>query len=76
MQYLQQVRLDNAKELLRNSNLGIAEIAFSTGYGDSSQFAVQFRKHMKSSPSAYRELVRKKLFQVNREGGAEDSVPD
>jgi len=31
---------------------------------------------MKSSPSAYRELVRKKLFQVNREGGAEDSVPD
>ena len=66
MQYLQQIRLDNAKELLRSSNLPIAEIAFSTGYGDSSQFAAQFRKHMSVSPSAYRDLVRKKLFQVNK----------
>ncbi len=71
MQYLQQVRLDNAKELLRNSNLGIAEIAFNTGYGDSSQFAAQFRKQMALSPTAYRDMVRRKLFQVNRQGEPE-----
>lgn len=65
MQYLQQIRLDNAKELLRNSNLAIAEVAFSTGYTDSSHFAAQFRKSMSLSPSAYRDMVRKKLFQVN-----------
>jgi AraC-like DNA-binding protein len=46
--------------------LPIAEIAFSTGYGDSSQFAALFRKSMTVSPSAYRDLVRKKLFQVNK----------
>lgn len=65
MQYLQQVRLDNAKELLRNSNLAVAEVAFSTGYTDSSHFAAQFRKSMSLSPSAYRDMVRKKMFQVN-----------
>ncbi|HTQ99945.1 MAG TPA: helix-turn-helix domain-containing protein [Candidatus Acidoferrum sp.] len=65
LQYLLQVRLDNAKELLKSSNLPIAEIADHCGYGDGNQFAAQFRKSMSVSPSAYRELVRKKLFQVN-----------
>ncbi len=72
MQYLQQIRMDNAKELLRNSNLAIAEIAFNTGYVDSSHFAAQFRKSMSVSPSAYRDLVRKKLFQVNHELGEKE----
>ena len=66
LQYLLQVRIDNAKELLKSSNLSIAEIAFNTGYGDASRFAAQFRKGMSLSPSAYRLLVRKKLFQVNQ----------
>ena len=74
MQYLQQIRMDTAKELLRNSNLAVAEIAFNTGYVDSSHFAAQFRKSMSVSPSAYRDMVRKKLFQVNRE--ASDSAPE
>lgn len=74
MQYLQQIRMDTAKELLRNSNLAVAEIAFNTGYVDSSHFAAQFRKSMSVSPSAYRDMVRKKLFQVNREAG--DSAPE
>ena len=65
MQYLQQIRIDNARELLRTSNLGIAEVAFSTGFSDSSYFAAQFRKAVSLSPSAYRNLVRHKLFKVN-----------
>jgi transcriptional regulator GlxA family with amidase domain len=66
MQYLQQVRLDNAKELLRTSNLSVAEVAFNSGYPDSSYFSAQFRKHISLSPRAYRDLVRKKLFEVNQ----------
>jgi transcriptional regulator GlxA family with amidase domain len=67
MQYLQQVRLDNAKELLRASNLSIAEVAFNSGYTDCSYFSAQFRKAISLSPKAYRDLVRRKLFTVNQE---------
>jgi transcriptional regulator GlxA family with amidase domain len=64
MQYLQQVRIDNAKELLRSTNLGISEIAFSCGFGDCSYFSALFRKSISITPSAYRNLVRKKLFRI------------
>lgn len=65
MQYLQQIRLDNAKELLRASNLSIAEVAFNTGFPDSSYFSAQFKKAISMTPKAYRDLVRRKLFKVN-----------
>lgn len=64
MQYLQQLRLDHAKELLRTSNLSVSEVAFSSGYADASYFTAQFRKAISLSPRAYRNLVRKKLFEV------------
>ncbi|MDR2212737.1 MAG: helix-turn-helix domain-containing protein [Pseudomonadales bacterium] len=66
LQYLQQVRLDNARELLRSSNLSIAEIAFHAGYPDASYFSAAFRKAMKMTPTAYRDLVRHKLFQLEK----------
>jgi transcriptional regulator GlxA family with amidase domain len=65
LQYLQQIRLDNAKELLRASNLSIAEVAFNSGYSDCSYFSAQFRKAISLTPKAYRDLVRRKLFTVN-----------
>lgn len=64
MQFLQQLRLDHAKELLRTSNLTVAEVAFSSGYSDASYFTAQFRKAISLSPRAYRDLVRRKLFEV------------
>ena len=65
MQYLQQVRLENAQELLKTSNLGIAEVAYSVGYPDNSYFSALFKKAISLSPKEYRKLVRKKMFQVN-----------
>lgn len=65
MQYLQQVRIDNAKELLKTTNLSIAEVAFSVGYPDSSYFSALFKKLISLSPKEYRRLVRKKRFQVD-----------
>lgn len=65
MQYLQQVRIDNAKELLKATNLSIAEVAFSVGYPDSSYFSALFRRLMSLSPKEYRHLVRKKMFRVD-----------
>lgn len=64
LQYLQQLRIDNAKELLKASNLSIAEVAFRVGYPDSSYFSALFKKSISLSPKDYRRLVRKKLFTV------------
>ncbi len=76
MQYLQQIRLDNAKELLRSTNLTVAEVAFACGYADNSYFSAQFRRSISLSPRAYRDLVRRKLFQVNRQDGSAADVPE
>lgn len=65
MQYLQQVRIENAQELLKTSNLSIAEVAYSVGYPDNSYFSALFRKAISLSPKQYRNLVRKKMFKVN-----------
>ncbi len=65
MQYLQQIRMENACELLKTSNLNISEVAFSVGYPDNSYFSALFRKAMSVTPKEYRNLVRKKMFRVN-----------
>ncbi len=65
MQYLQQIRMENACELLKTSNLSISEVAYNVGYPDNSYFSAQFRKAMSVTPKEYRNLVRKKMFRVN-----------
>lgn len=62
--YLLQQRLHSARELLRTSNLSIAEVAVAAGYGDSDYFSRLFREAMKQTPRDYRESVRGKLFTV------------
>ncbi len=65
IQYLQQVRMENAQELLKTSNLSVAEVAYSVGYPDNSYFSALFRKAVGMLPKEYRKLVRKKMFRVN-----------
>ncbi len=65
--YLQQQRLNGARELLRTTNLSIAEVANAVGYTDSDYFCRRFRDAMKQTPSAYRASVRGKLFSVSRQ---------
>ncbi|MBP6683428.1 MAG: helix-turn-helix domain-containing protein [Halioglobus sp.] len=60
--YLQRLRINHAKELLRHSNLAIAEIAWQLGLQDASYFSHLFRRHCGVSPLRYREAVRGKLF--------------
>ncbi len=62
--YLKNQRLDSARELLRTSNLSVAEIAAQVGYPDSSYFCASFKQWMGQTPLAYRKAVRGKLFQV------------
>ena len=61
--YLQRLRIAAAKDLLRQSNLSIGEIAWQLGLQDASYFSQLFRQHSGMSPLRYREAVRGKLFQ-------------
>jgi len=63
-QYIQELRIDAAKELLRKTNLSIGDIAGHVGYLDVSYFTEIFKRKMGSNPKAYRLSVRNKLFRL------------
>ena len=52
--YLMQIRMDQARELLVNSNLTIKCIAFSVGYPDPYQFSKIFKRKYGVSPKSFR----------------------
>ncbi|CAA0116900.1 HTH-type transcriptional regulator CdhR [BD1-7 clade bacterium] len=64
LQYQQSVRIQNAKDLLKDSNLNIQDIAVLLGYADASHFAQVFKKHAAQTPKAFRNAVRGKLFRA------------
>jgi AraC-like DNA-binding protein/mannose-6-phosphate isomerase-like protein (cupin superfamily) len=55
IEYLIQLRLQRAMELLRHSQLTVSQIAFEVGFNDSNYFARQFKQRKGASPLAYRK---------------------
>ncbi|GAB4304362.1 MAG: AraC family transcriptional regulator [Geminocystis sp.] len=51
--YLYNYRMEQAQELLRNSNLTIAQIAHSVGYSNPEAFSTAFRRKFAQSPKSY-----------------------
>ncbi len=58
MVYITNLRMQKARELLRNAELSITEVAVRCGYGDCNYFSRIFRKNNGMTPSAYRAFVR------------------
>ncbi len=56
-QYLIQRRLEQAKRLLAETDLAIAEIAYRVGFANQSHFTTLFRKHTAVTPKAYRNTL-------------------
>ncbi len=54
IEYLISYRLNEAKKLLRSSELPITEICYECGFSDSSYFGKAFRKAYGLSPREYR----------------------
>ena len=52
--HIRGIRLNKAKELLLNSDLTIAEIAYDTGFNKPSYFSRCFSKEFNISPSNFR----------------------
>ena len=60
--YLKKIRLEQASDLLKDTNLSVMDIALQVGYTDSDYFARLFKQQFFLSPSAFRKSVRNKLF--------------
>ncbi|MCH4887950.1 response regulator [Acidaminobacter sp. JC074] len=54
--YLTQVRMDEAKRLLSDGQVKIGEIGMMCGYLDNKHFSKQFKKYTGLSPSQYKKL--------------------
>lgn len=57
-QYLMQIRMEKARELLQETELRISEVASRVGYPDALAFSRTFRKEHGQSPSEFRESQR------------------
>ncbi|MEA3151781.1 MAG: hypothetical protein QOD56_2720 [Gammaproteobacteria bacterium] len=60
------LRLDNARELLIQTDLTLTEIALSTGYGSPSAFSAAFHRRYGESPSKCRQASAKAGFKMGR----------
>ena len=54
IQLLTNIRIDNAKQLLRDTSLTVLEIALQVGYESSDHFIRTFRRHCGNTPNEYR----------------------
>ncbi len=54
--YIRYLRIEKAKELLRNTNLKANEIALKVGYVDADYFYKTFKKYEGISPTEYKQL--------------------
>ena len=59
-EYLRQMRLNYAENLLRSSMMPVTEVAFEYGFGSLSYFSRCFREEYKLSPQEYRKKNQEK----------------
>ncbi|WP_408032176.1 hybrid sensor histidine kinase/response regulator transcription factor [Tenacibaculum xiamenense] len=55
--YIRKVKIDTAKELLKQKDITIAEIAYSLGFKDPSYFSKVFTEEVNKTPSEYKEQL-------------------
>jgi len=53
--YLQNVRIETAKQKLESTSLSLEQVIYQVGYSDVSSFSTLFKKRVGLSPSAYRK---------------------
>lgn len=58
LDYINEIRLKYAKELLRESGMNIEELAYKVGYASQRTFIRAFSRHEGLAPGKYRELLK------------------
>lgn len=56
IEFVQEIRLSKAEELLKDSELTITEIAYQAGFTDSAYFTNCFKKRTGKTPTQYRKM--------------------
>lgn len=56
IEYLLEIRMAQAKKMLRRKEGSVTEIALKTGFGSSSHFSARFQKTQHLSPTEYRKI--------------------
>ena len=56
LEYLSEVRMNKAKELLKETNISIASVCEQVGYSDMKHFNKMFIKHTALKPNEFRKL--------------------
>lgn len=59
-EYIQQQRIEKAKELMATATYSLTEIAYLTGFSDQSHFTRIFKKITGQNPSDFRKKLKKK----------------
>ncbi len=62
-EWLEELRISEAKDLLNNTNLMISEVADYIGFNSEGYFIRRFKNHLGLTPNAYRETTRGKQFE-------------
>lgn len=65
-EYLNYVRLEQAKNLLKGFDMKVKEVAHASGFTDSNYFCRQFKKSTERSPSEYRRQYRSQFDGVEK----------
>jgi len=71
--YVLLLRMEKAKEMLRESTLPVKEIGFAVGYIDASSFIRRFRQYLAMTPAQYRQMA---CEQKSGSGGAHSGGSD
>lgn len=66
-QYITEVRMEKAAEMLSQSGRSIKNIAADCGFEDQNYFSKVFRKFYRTSPSVYRNHTEKRIFENTNE---------
>lgn len=61
-QYLNNIRLEEAKRLIAIHELSLKEIAYMVGYGSSNHFTRVFKQYLKVTPTEYRSTIEKRTL--------------
>lgn len=59
-EYIRHLKMETARDLLRNSDQSISEIVYQIGYRSRSYFSKLFFEHYKILPTDYRDLIKNK----------------
>ncbi len=65
IEYVQALRIEEAKQMLETDNLSVDEVGASVGYDDPASFRRVFKRGVRLSPSAYRKKFQR-IAQIAR----------